>query len=147
MKCGNLFTKIRMQIISLTCKFVHLKTVFLFGIKNNLNMQEIKMLCRHKMSLCVQRACVCAYIHAGGILLPSWEHTTLSLANSWTELLRRMPSSGMLHRVALVRTDVSEERSASIIRVTRIGELGTSGRLLRLNSTLTILAEWCPLSQ
>jgi hypothetical protein len=30
----------------------------------------------------------------------------------------------MLHRVALVRTDVSEELSASIIRVTRIGELG-----------------------
>jgi hypothetical protein len=26
-------------------------------------------------------------------------------------------------RVALIRTDVSEERSASIIRVTRIGEL------------------------
>jgi demethoxyubiquinone hydroxylase (CLK1/Coq7/Cat5 family) len=36
-----------------------------------------------------------------------------------------MPSSGMLRRVALVRTDVSEERIASIIRVTRIGELGT----------------------
>jgi hypothetical protein len=32
----------------------------------------------------------------------------------------------MLRRVALVRTDVSEERSASIIRVTRIGELGTT---------------------
>jgi hypothetical protein len=31
----------------------------------------------------------------------------------------------MLRRVALVRTDVSEERSASIIRVTRLGELGT----------------------
>jgi hypothetical protein len=31
----------------------------------------------------------------------------------------------MLHRVALVRTDVSDELSASIIRVTRIGELGT----------------------
>jgi hypothetical protein len=30
----------------------------------------------------------------------------------------------MLCHVALVRTDVSEERSASIIRVTRIGELG-----------------------
>jgi hypothetical protein len=29
----------------------------------------------------------------------------------------------MLRRVALVRTDVSEERSASIIRVTRIDEL------------------------
>jgi hypothetical protein len=37
-----------------------------------------------------------------------------------------MPSSGMLRRVALVRTDVSEERSTSIIRVTRIGELGTT---------------------
>jgi hypothetical protein len=37
-----------------------------------------------------------------------------------------MASSGMLHRVAIVRTDVSEELSASIIRVTRIGELGTT---------------------
>jgi hypothetical protein len=31
----------------------------------------------------------------------------------------------MLCHVALVRTDVSEELRASIIRVTRIGELGT----------------------
>jgi hypothetical protein len=31
----------------------------------------------------------------------------------------------MLCRVAVVRTDVSEERVASIIRVTRISELGT----------------------
>jgi hypothetical protein len=30
----------------------------------------------------------------------------------------------MLNRVALVRTDVSEELRACIIRVTRIGELG-----------------------
>jgi hypothetical protein len=37
-----------------------------------------------------------------------------------------MASSGMLHSVALVRTDVSEELRASIIRVTRIGELGTT---------------------
>jgi hypothetical protein len=35
-----------------------------------------------------------------------------------------MVSSGMLRRVALVRPDVSEELSASFIRVT-IGELGT----------------------
>jgi hypothetical protein len=37
-----------------------------------------------------------------------------------------MVSSGMLRRVALVRTEVSEELSASFIRVTRIGELGTT---------------------
>jgi hypothetical protein len=36
-----------------------------------------------------------------------------------------MVSSGMLRRVALVRTDVSEELIANIIRVTRIGEVGT----------------------
>jgi hypothetical protein len=36
-----------------------------------------------------------------------------------------MASSGMLRRVALVRTDISEELSASIIGVTRIGGLGT----------------------
>jgi hypothetical protein len=36
-----------------------------------------------------------------------------------------MPSSGMLRRVAFVRTDVSDERIASVIRVTRIGELRT----------------------
>jgi hypothetical protein len=35
-----------------------------------------------------------------------------------------MVSSGMLRRMALVRTDVSEELSSSIINVTRIGELG-----------------------
>jgi hypothetical protein len=37
-----------------------------------------------------------------------------------------MVSSEILRRVAVVRTDVSEELSASFIRVTRIGELGTT---------------------
>jgi hypothetical protein len=37
-----------------------------------------------------------------------------------------MVSSGMLRLVALVRTGVSEELGASLIRVTRIGELGTT---------------------
>jgi hypothetical protein len=51
-----------------------------------------------------------------------------------------MTSSGMLRHVALVRTDVSEEPSASIIRVTKIGEVGTlfavtsNRRTLRRNS-------------
>jgi hypothetical protein len=37
-----------------------------------------------------------------------------------------MASSGMFRRAALVRTGVSVELSASFIRVTRIGELGTT---------------------
>jgi hypothetical protein len=37
-----------------------------------------------------------------------------------------MVSSGMLRRAALVITVVSEELSASFIRVTRIGELETT---------------------
>jgi hypothetical protein len=47
-----------------------------------------------------------------------------------------MPSSGMLRRVAFVRTDFSEDRSASIIRLTRIGELG---RTLVVTSNRRIL--------
>jgi hypothetical protein len=37
-----------------------------------------------------------------------------------------MAFSGTSRRVALLRTDVSEERSASFNRVSRIGELGTT---------------------
>jgi hypothetical protein len=37
-----------------------------------------------------------------------------------------MASPGILRRMALVRTDVSEERSVSFVRVTRIRELGTT---------------------
>jgi hypothetical protein len=56
-----------------------------------------------------------------------------------------MVSSGMLGRVALVRTDVSEELSASFIRVTGIGELGitlavtSNRRMLRRNTKLVFL--------
>jgi hypothetical protein len=54
--------------------------------------------------------------------------------------LWRMASSGMLRRVALVRTYVSEGLCASFIRVTRIGELGTLAvttnlSTLRINTT------------
>jgi hypothetical protein len=37
-----------------------------------------------------------------------------------------MLSSGMLRHVSVVRTDVLEECIASIIKVKRIGELGTT---------------------
>jgi hypothetical protein len=37
-----------------------------------------------------------------------------------------MASSGMLRRVALVRTDDSEKLSSSFIKVTRISEIGTT---------------------
>jgi hypothetical protein len=45
-------------------------------------------------------------------------------------------SSDMLRRVALVRTEVSEERSASVIRVTRNGELRTTLAVTRNRRTL-----------
>jgi hypothetical protein len=54
-----------------------------------------------------------------------------------------MSSSGMLHHVAVVRTDVSEERVTSIIRVRRIGELGI---LLAVTASSCIFSLQCPLS-
>jgi hypothetical protein len=50
-----------------------------------------------------------------------------------------MVSSGMLRRVVLVRTDVLEELSASIIRVTRISELGTTLAVTSNRRTLVYL--------
>jgi hypothetical protein len=55
--------------------------------------------------------------------------------------LWRMASSGMLGRVAFVRTDVSEELSASI-RVTRIGELGTTIPVTSNRRTLRRNTKW-----
>jgi hypothetical protein len=44
-----------------------------------------------------------------------------------------MPSSDMAHRVDLVRTDVPEDRIASIIKMKKINELGI----------LTSVASYC----
>jgi hypothetical protein len=49
-----------------------------------------------------------------------------------------MVSSGLLRRVALVRTDVSEEPSASCIMVTKIGELGTTLAVTSNRRTLLV---------
>jgi hypothetical protein len=53
-------------------------------------------------------------------LLPSSQIMRRNPRMTW-----RMASSGLLRRVALIRTDVSKEVIASIIVVTRIGEIGT----------------------
>jgi hypothetical protein len=52
----------------------------------------------------------------------------------------------MLRRVALVRTDVSEELSTSFIRVTAIGELGTMLAVTSNQHTLLIAASVVPSS-
>jgi hypothetical protein len=57
------------------------------------------------------------------ILPPGKSPVRFEVSRRW---LWRMETSGMLRRVNLVRTDVSEELSASIIRATIIGELGKS---------------------
>jgi hypothetical protein len=67
-----------------------------------------------------------------------FEVCNLSLLIFRTGLSRawRMPSTGMLRFVALASTDVSEVRIASIIRVTRIGELATMLAVTNIRSTL-----------
>jgi hypothetical protein len=51
-----------------------------------------------------------------------------------------LTSSGTFRRLALVRTDVSEELSSSFIRVTKIGDLGTT---LTVTSNRRALADSC----
>jgi hypothetical protein len=53
-----------------------------------------------------------------------------------------MVSYGMLRRVALVRTNVSDEPSASFIRVTSIGELGTTQAATSNRRTLRRNTNW-----
>jgi hypothetical protein len=55
-----------------------------------------------------------------------------------------MESSEMLYRLAPVRTDVFEERIASIIRVTKIGEFVTltMGALISFETSVLTRATW-----
>jgi hypothetical protein len=65
----------------------------------------------------------------------------------FTAWLWRMPSSGMLHHVDVIITDVLEELITCIVRVTRICKLGTTlavtsnGSTLQRN-TMLFLACW-----
>jgi hypothetical protein len=51
-------------------------------------------------------------------------------------MVSKVPYSGMLRLVALVRTDVSEERISSMIKVTRISELATTLAVTTNRNTL-----------
>jgi hypothetical protein len=66
--------------------------------------------------------------------------SSLSSCQTANSLMSRMASSGTLRRVALVRSDVSEEPSASFIRVTRIGKLGTT--LAATSNRHTLRRNW-----
>jgi hypothetical protein len=60
-----------------------------------------------------------------------------------------LTSSGILRRFAFVRTDVSEERTASLMRVTKIDELGTTLAVtnnLRNVCRLSVMANVVPIS-
>jgi hypothetical protein len=61
------------------------------------------------------------------------ERGPLRLVRINDEQLEKKAVFGMGRRVALVRTDVSEERIASFIRVKRISELGTTLATCRFN--------------
>jgi hypothetical protein len=56
----------------------------------------------------------------------------------------RMMSFEILRRVALVRTDVSEEPGYSFIRVTRIGELGTTQAAKKLVFLRSVTSQKTP---
>jgi hypothetical protein len=63
-----------------------------------------------------------SYVIRYSVFTPQSE---LPVTSNWFQILG-LASSGMLRRVVLVRTGVSEELSASFIKVTRICELGTT---------------------
>jgi hypothetical protein len=95
--------------------------------------------------VCCYKCCVPLTHHQGSLVLDpynmryDWRHfAQYCVQRRAVANLRIMPSSGMLRRVALVRFDVSEERNASILKVTRIGDQGTTLSVTRNRHMLTL---------
>jgi hypothetical protein len=80
--------------------------------------------------LCLQFSFLPSFVPGERHFLSFGLHTfplPVSITNTKNEYNnRRIVSSGLLRRVALVKIDVLEEPGASFIRVTKIGELGTT---------------------
>jgi hypothetical protein len=64
------------------------------------------------------------------------------VARNLEQMSSRMPSYGMLHCVVPLGTDFSDERSASIIRVTRIVELGITLAVILYNTLYVFIRSW-----
>jgi hypothetical protein len=85
------------------------------------------------LSLFHHHCCCCYYYYY-------YDYVQLNL-NVNENLCRKMVSSGMLRCVALGRNYVLEERSASFIKVTRIGELRTTLAVTSNQRTLRFLGK------
>jgi hypothetical protein len=79
--------------------------------------------CTHDHHTCIHKPCMHAYPHECACPCAHAHTHTHTHAAHTSMLVLRMPSSGILCHVAHMRTDVSEEHSAPIIRVSRISEL------------------------
>jgi hypothetical protein len=114
------------------------------GLKNRLGSVSTETWPHHILNACLEKPALwrssnilCSYNNKMD------QRIFMNVSSPW-----RMASYGMLRRVALVRTDVSEEHSVSFIRVTRIDELGTTlavtsnRRTLRRNTKWERKIEW-----
>jgi hypothetical protein len=125
-------TPVREMPVSLKTTYVHDHAIEMWGARAEIMQNHV-----NKLNVCV----VLDKEKSGTGSVKGWGRTRAkSTVQQW-----KMPSSGMLHRVALVRTDISEGRGTSIIRATRIGKPGTTLARTGNVSTLrrnTLLVTW-----
>jgi hypothetical protein len=111
---------------------------------NNNNNNKDKRLRRSLLWLCRTEWSLTRYAMYQDFLYENTLHTlSKDLLKSTKKLwIKRMASAGMLRRVASVRTDISEELSNSLIRMTRIDELGTMLAVTSYRRTLRRNTKW-----